>query len=176
MPRYIAFLRAINLGKNRRFPMADLRRCMDAAGFTEVATHLATGNVRLLTPLRSRSRVESRLEEVFADEVGFTVPTIVYPPAELAEVYDRATALEVVAARRYLTFLKEDLPEAAAAKVDAWDAPGEGAAVVGRAVYWWIDHPSRAARLSNARVEGHGTVGTTRDLKVVATIRERWTR
>ena len=33
MGEYVAFLRAINLGKNRKFPMAELRSCLEAAGF-----------------------------------------------------------------------------------------------------------------------------------------------
>ena len=40
MPTYVAFLRAINLGKNRKFPMADVRRVLTTAGFTDVETEL----------------------------------------------------------------------------------------------------------------------------------------
>jgi hypothetical protein len=40
-------------------------------------------------------------------------------------------------------------------------------------VVWWLDHPTQAARFSNARVERH-VVATTRDLKVVTTLAQRW--
>jgi uncharacterized protein (DUF1697 family) len=172
-PRMIAFLRAINLGKNRRFAMADLKECLAAAGFPDVETYLATGNIRVGTRMRSRSRLEERLEEVFEACTGFAVPTIVVTPAELRAVHDAATALELTAARRYVTFLKEPLSAEAKAEIDAWDAPGEGARAMDRAVVWWLDHPSQAARFSNARAERHA-VATTRDLKVVATLAERW--
>jgi uncharacterized protein (DUF1697 family) len=172
-PRMVAFLRAINLGKNRRFAMADLKKCLAAAGFPDVETYLATGNVRVGTRLRSRARLEARLEEAFQGCTGFAVPTIVVSPAELREVHDAARALEPAAARRYVTFLKEPLSAEAKAELDAWDAPGEGAKALDRAVVWWLDHPSQAARFSNAKVERHA-VATTRDLKVVATLAERW--
>jgi uncharacterized protein (DUF1697 family) len=169
----IAFLRAINLGKNRRFAMADLTECLAAAGFPDAETYLATGNVRVRTRMRSRARLERRLEEVFEGCTGFAVPTIVVSPAELRAVHDAAMAVEPAAARRYVTFLKEPLNAEAKAEIDAWDAPGEGAKALDRAVVWWLDHPTQAARFSNARVERH-TVATTRDLKVVATLAERW--
>ncbi|HET6560991.1 MAG TPA: DUF1697 domain-containing protein [Marmoricola sp.] len=169
----IAFLRAINLGRNRRFPMAEVKECLADAGFTDVETHLATGNVRFGSRMRSRARLEERLEEVFEARTGFAVPTIVVSPAELCAVHDAAMALDVTAARRYVTFLKDPLTTGAKAEIDAWDAPGEGAKALDRAVVWWLDHPTAAAKFSNARVERHA-VATTRDLKVVATLAERW--
>jgi uncharacterized protein (DUF1697 family) len=171
--RMIAFLRAINLGKNRRFAMADLKQCLADAGFTGVETHLATGNVLLGSRLRSRARLEERLEEVFEACAGFAVPTIVVSPAELRAIHDAATALDVDAARRYVTFVKEPLSPEARAEIDAWDAPGEGAKALDRAVVWWLQHPTQAAKFSNARVDRHA-VSTTRDLKVVATLAQRW--
>ena len=44
MPRYVAFLRGINLGK-RRPPMSELKRLFEELGFTNVATFIASGNV-----------------------------------------------------------------------------------------------------------------------------------
>jgi uncharacterized protein (DUF1697 family) len=169
----IAFLRAINLGRNRRFAMADLKACLAEAGFPDVETYLATGNVRVGTRMRSRARLEVRLEEVFEAFTGFAVPTVVVTPAELREVHDAALALDLVAPRRYVTFLKEPLSAEAQAEIDAWDAPGEGARALDRAVVWWLDHPSQGARFALPTAERH-VVATTRDLKVVATLAERW--
>jgi hypothetical protein len=88
-------------------------------------------------------------------------------------VHDAAHALDVTAARRYVTFVKEPLSAEARAEIDRWDAPGEGARALERAVVWWLDHPTQAARFSNAKVERH-VVATTRDLKVVTTLAQRW--
>ena len=177
MPGYVAFLRAINLGRTRRFPMAELRDCLGRAGFADVETHLQTGNVRLTAPHPSTEELAAELERVFAEQTGFEVPTVVLTPSELVEVHAAAVALgppAAEAARRYVTFLKEPLPAAAAEGLDGWSAPGEGARVVGRAVHWWLDHSNREARLSNTRIERAGAVGTTRDLKVVTTLAQRW--
>lgn len=174
MTTHIAFLRAINLGKNRKLPMARVKETLAAAGFTGIETHLATGNVRVESPRRSTGAVSAAIEEALAASAGFEVPTVVLSPAELSTLYADAMALGVSAQRRYLTFLKEEPSAETAAAFDGWDAPGEGAKVLGRAVYWWIDHPNAAARMSNARIDKQLGVATTRDVKVITTLVERW--
>ena len=44
MPRYVAFLRAVNVG-GRIVKMDELRRPFAAAGFADVETFIASGNV-----------------------------------------------------------------------------------------------------------------------------------
>ena len=90
MATYIGFLRAINLGATRKFPKAAIIRATEAAGFTEVATHINTGNVRFDTTLRSRAKIESALEKAFRAEAGFDVPTIVFTQKELREIAEHA--------------------------------------------------------------------------------------
>lgn len=174
MATYVVFLRAINLGKRRRLPMAQVQESLGAAGFGDVRTHLATGNVLVETSRRSRGAVEGEVERALAATAGFEVPTIAMAPQELVDVHARALELGVDAQRRYVTFLKEEPPSSVAAELDEWASPGEGAKVLGRAVFWWLDHPNAAAKLSNAQVEKQLGTATTRDLKVVATLVERW--
>ena len=174
MTTHLAFLRAINLGKNRRVPMPRLKEVITDAGFTGVETHLATGNVRVESSKRSRSAVEKEIERALSSAFGFEVPTIVLSPKELSALYAEALALEVSAQRKYLTLLKDEPSPDLTAELDAWSAPGEGAKALGRAVYWWIDHPNQDAKMSNARVERQLGTATTRDLKVIATLAERW--
>jgi uncharacterized protein (DUF1697 family) len=177
---YVAFLRAINLGKHRKFPMATVRGCLADAGFEEVATHIQTGNVRLVVPpeagrrLADRRDVEAELERVFAATTGFEVPTMVFTPAELRAVYDAVAGARADAERHYVAFLKEEPDAGTRREVEAWSAPGEGARVIGRAIYWWIDHPTAAAKLSNVRLEKRLGPATTRDLKVVTALVEKW--
>ena len=50
MTTYIALLKGINVGGNRRLPMADLKAALTEAGFEDVRTILASGNVVLDAP------------------------------------------------------------------------------------------------------------------------------
>lgn len=174
MATYVAFLRAINLGEHRRVPMPALQQCLGDAGFSEVQTYLATGNVLLRTQRRTRGAVEREVERALVATFGFEVPVVALLPEELVAVYAGALDLGVAAQRRYVTFLKETPPASVAAELDGWSSEGEGARVLGRAVFWWIDHPNSAAKLSNAQVEKRLGIATTRDLKVVATLVDRW--
>ena len=60
--RYGVFLRAMNIGGNR-LPVAALRERMGALGFTDVATHLQTGNVVRLEPTHDHQRIEDRPDD-----------------------------------------------------------------------------------------------------------------
>ncbi len=176
MPSYIAFLRALNVG-GRVFKMADLRSALEESGLRDVETYIQTGNVYLSTGLRSREKVERHVEQTLAGCCGFEVPAVVLTPAELRAVHEEALALPSPLPgepRRYVTFLKREADPEAAAAIDAWDEEGERVAVRGRAVHWWLGKPTQAARLSNARIERALGPGTTRDLKVVTTLAERW--
>ncbi len=177
MPSYVAFLRAINLGRNRKFPMAELRTCLDAAGFRDVETYIQTGNVRVGTSMRSPDRVAGELERVFEADRGFAVPTIVLTPEELRRVHEDALSLDLSVdgdVRRYVTFLKQPADPDAAAEIARMDAEGEAARVIGRAVHLWVRDGYQNARLNNAMLERRLGVATTRDLKVVSTLAERW--
>lgn len=179
MPGYVVFLRAINLGKNRKYPMAELRACLEEAGYADVQTYIHTGNVRLSSARRSTPRLTEELEALFEADRGFVVRTVVLTPAELRGVHDDAMRLEAPipgATRRYVTLLQRPPPAEVAAEIDAIELDGEAARVVGRAVHLWVRDGYQAARLNNARIEKALGHATTRDLKVVATLAERWGR
>lgn len=178
MPTYVAFLRAINLGRNRKVPMAELRGCLEESGAADVETYIQSGNVRFGTSLRSKQKVERYVEDALAARFGFEVPAIVLTPAQLRQVYDDAVGLasstDPLDVRRYVTLLKTDPPAEAVEEINDWNIDGERAVVVGRAVHWAVPGPSQAARLSNARIEKALGVATTRDLKVIRTLAGRW--
>ncbi len=123
MPRYAALLRAINVGGNRRVPMARLRELLEADGFTDVATYVNSGNVVLSSP-DPAAKVASRIASLLEDEFGFAVPTIVRTKAQL----QRVVAADPIdggtdSPRHYqVTFLERKLPASTVADVDpdAW--------------------------------------------------------
>src|SRR5215208_5578927 len=131
---YIGFLRAINLGANRKFPKASIARAVEAAGFTDVATYINTGNVRFDTRMRSRARIEAALEEAFEAEAGFPVPTIVFSQKELREIADHAASFGH-GGRHYVSFCKEVPTAAAVKRLEDSITTDEVAKVGGRAVH-----------------------------------------
>ncbi len=81
MPIWGAFLRGINLGK-RQMKMAELKTCLEAAGFGEVKTVLASGNVRLAAE-GSEQDIKQRLEKTIGEQFGFKVGVVLRSEDEL---------------------------------------------------------------------------------------------
>jgi uncharacterized protein (DUF1697 family) len=174
MPTYIAFLRAINIGK-RKFSKDAIVAACEAAGCTDVETYINTGNVRITVPLRSRAKVEIALEQAFEEAAGFDVATIVLTPKELSAV---AAYAEKVGRRHqglhYVSLLK-DVPGAAdVKKLDGAGKDGERAVVDGRGVHLLLGKDYHTAKLTNALVEKHLGVATNRNLNVIRTLAEKW--
>lgn len=69
MSRYLALLGSINIGGNR-VKMVDLKAAMAKAGFGEVTTVAASGNV-ILDDNREPKAVEAAIETLLMDEFGF---------------------------------------------------------------------------------------------------------
>ncbi|MBU1333294.1 MAG: DUF1697 domain-containing protein [Alphaproteobacteria bacterium] len=78
---WLAFLRGINLGK-RQMKMAELRACLEADGFAEVKTVLASGNVRFSAE-GSAAALKARLEKLMADRFGFAVGVVLRSEDEI---------------------------------------------------------------------------------------------
>jgi uncharacterized protein (DUF1697 family) len=115
MTRYVAFLRAINVG-GHVVKMEDLRRLFEAIGFASVETFIQSGNVIFDSPARQAAPLESKIEKQLQQALGYEVITFVRSLPELAEIaqYDPFNGAERAAgATLYVAFLRATLkPEA----------------------------------------------------------------
>ena len=68
--RYIALLRGINVGGNKKVPMAGLRAMLAELGFDDVATILQSGNAVFSASRRTPATLEKLLEEETAARIG----------------------------------------------------------------------------------------------------------
>ena len=105
--RYVAFLRGVS-PVNAKMP--DLKRCFEAAGFTDVKTVLSSGNVVFSARAAAASTLERKAEAAMAKELGRTFLTIVRPASALRELLeaDPYAAFRLPAnAKRVVTFLRE---------------------------------------------------------------------
>lgn len=175
MATYLGFLRAINLGANRKFPKADIVAATEAAGFRDVATHINTGNVRIDTTMRSRARIEHALEAAYVADRGFEVATIVFRPEELCAIADEAEDLAAAhPGTQYVSLLKQEPGADLARRIEAQSTDRDVARVRGRAVHLVLDDPYHQAKLTNAAIERELGVATNRNLKVIRAIVEKW--
>jgi uncharacterized protein (DUF1697 family) len=85
MPRYVALLRAVNVGGTGKLPMADLKAiCLDAR-FTRVETYIASGNV-VFESKSAASKVKSELEARLLGYAKKPIGVVLRTAAEMAAV------------------------------------------------------------------------------------------
>jgi len=85
MPRYIAFLRGINVG-GHRVKMDRLGGLFEDLGFTDVETFIASGNVIFTSSSRAVDALKGKIERHLEGELGYEVATFIRTPAELKAV------------------------------------------------------------------------------------------
>jgi len=118
MPRYVAFLRGV-MPTNCKMPA--LRACFEAAGFAEVKTLLASGNVVFTAKSAPLAALERRAERAMESQLGRVFGTFVRPADFLRELLDSDPFARFAVpdgAKRVVTFLREPPDPAPALPVE----------------------------------------------------------
>ena len=109
--RYIAFLRAINVGGNNIVKMDRLRKFFEGEGFTNVETFIASGNV-IFDGAGRTGGLERAIEAMLKNALGYEVSTFVRTDAELRALaaHDAFAPAAVARATRFsVAFLAKPL-------------------------------------------------------------------
>jgi len=77
MPKYIAFLRAVNVGGTTLIKMTDLKKMFESFGLDNVQTYIQTGNVIFQSPEKNSSVLEEQIERQLEKAVGKRIPLFV---------------------------------------------------------------------------------------------------
>ena len=107
---FAAFLRGINVGGHRKIRMADLRSVLEARGYVDVKTVLASGNIRFKAENANASQLRQALEQLLKEEFGYDVPVIIRTVAALQRLVETdpfKTVVSTPQTRLYVTFLPE---------------------------------------------------------------------
>lgn len=81
--KYVALMRGINVGGNRKVPMADLRQVFTGLGFHNISTYINSGNVIF----ESEDAVDaSAVQQSLVTCFGFEIDTLVLNAAKVVSV------------------------------------------------------------------------------------------
>jgi len=86
MMRWAALLKGVNVGGNRKLPMADLRDFLTGLGLGDVKTLLASGNVVFDAQEKDAAKLEAYLEGEAKAKLGLDTGWLLRSHAELAGV------------------------------------------------------------------------------------------
>ena len=134
--RYVAFLKAINVG-GHVVKMDALRRLFETAGFTGVETFIASGNVVFDAAAKSAPTLERRIEAHLEKALGYPVATFLRSLPELSGIaqhmpFDGSDG----GARVYIAFLKETPGREASATLLTFSNEIDDLRIHKREVYW----------------------------------------
>jgi uncharacterized protein (DUF1697 family) len=109
MTKYVALLRAANVGGTGKIPMADLKTMCSDAGFARVETYIASGNV-VFESKAAPSRVKAELEARLSAYAGKPVAVMVRTATEMAAVLKANPFPEAESKHNYVIFLDHRAP------------------------------------------------------------------
>jgi uncharacterized protein (DUF1697 family) len=172
MPRYIAFLRAINVG-GHTVKMDHLRRLFESLKLSNVETFIASGNVLFEAASADAAALEKKIAAGLRAALGYEVATFVRTGAELRAIaryrafpqpqLDTATAFNIA-------FLAGRLDAESKRKVMALRTDLDDFHVHGRQLYWLCKVKQSESTFSNALLEK--TLRRPSTMRGVETIRK----
>lgn len=158
---YAALLRAVNVGGTGKLPMAVLTALCEAAGFAQVRTYIASGNVVFTSP-RGEAGVRAALEARLAAHAGRPIGVLVRTADELAGVVAANPFADAPPSRTVAIFL--DAPPPPDALAGARHRAGERLALGRRELY--VDYADGMA--DSRLVIPAARAGTARNMNTVA--------
>ena len=165
MTRYVALVRAVNVGGTGNLPMAALRSICVDAGFDRVETYIASGNV-VFASKAAPTRVKAELESRLAARAGKPAAVVVRTAAEMLAVLEANPYPRAEPKRVYVIFLdRRPPPDALAHAVGQSD---EKIRLGDREIF--VHYPGGMGR-SKLRIPA-AKMGTARNMNTVAKLAE----
>jgi uncharacterized protein (DUF1697 family) len=173
MTKYIAFLRAINVG-GHTVKMDYLRRLFEAMGFSNVETFIASGNVIFEATAKSTKELERKIEAALQESLGYGVATFIRTTSELADIAAYkpfpASDLEAEGNMLYIAFLTDKPSDAAKQKLLLFTSDVDEFHVNGHEVYWLCRKKMSESNFSGALLEK--TLGLPATLRNSTTVKK----
>ena len=178
MTRYIAFLRAINVG-GHVVKMTELRRLFESAGMSAVETFIASGNVIFEAEGAKAADLETALEAHLESSLGYAVGTYIRTPRELRDVVDRGPFAGTTVERAealYISFLRKRPTETMMAAVAALDLGSDEVRPGKREIYWLCRDRYETAKRGPIIGKALRVESTARNVTTVRKIVEKYCR
>lgn len=147
----VALLHAINLGKTRKVPMAQLRALFTRLGLEDVQTYIQSGNVVFFSP-QSPEILKPQLEQALEAEFGFAVAVTLRTADEWAALIASCPP-ELLNENVYVGLLGAEAQAQALGKLRERPVAPERWEVVGRTLYQTVPTGVKTLKLSHGVIE-----------------------
>ena len=141
--RLVALLRGINVGGNKKVPMAELRALAVALGWSDVATYVQSGNL-VFTAAVAADMAATQLEGALAEHFAFAVPVVVRAGIEFVRDVAACPFADGEPAQVHIGYSRAPLRAAMAKEIAAFATMKERVVVRGQVL--WIDFAGGVGR------------------------------
>jgi uncharacterized protein (DUF1697 family) len=168
--RYVALLRGINVGGNKKLSMADLRELLLSLGYADVMTYLQSGNALFTSPRDDPTELAQKIEHQIARDLGLQVSVLIRTRQELATVvegnpFQSATATPT---RLHVSFLSASPNGERLAEIDPGRFEPDEFRIGDRVIYLLLPDGFHGTKLTNEFWERRlGLRATTRNWNTV---------
>lgn len=175
MPRYAAFLRAVNVG-GRIVKMDALKKVFESMGLTDVESFIASGNVVFSS--KGVKGLDAKVAAGLGKALGYEVPTFVRTIDEVvaAAAHEPFPKRDAKRFPTYLVgFLSRELDAAGAERLSALSTKEDLFHVRGRD-FWWLSahHQARPAITPRQLEKALGEPTTLRNVNTIRRMAERY--
>ena len=174
MPKYVAFLRAVNVG-GHIVKMGHLRQLFEALGFCNVETFIASGNVIFDSSSKSTKTLEKKIENLLQETFGYAVATFIRSTSELANIAQYKpfddSELNAEGNALYIAFTSDEPSTESKRKLLTLTTDVDDFQINGREVYWLSRKKISESKVSGAQLER--TLGMPATLRNANTIGKR---
>lgn len=174
MKTYVALIRGINLGSQKRVAMVDLRALFEDVGAKDVATYVQSGNV-VFKSADGAKKLSRAIERRIRRDLGLDVTVVVLTRPQLTKVLgsNPFAKAKKEPAKLHVTFLAGKPTRAKVGKLDPERGQPDEFRLVGQQIYLHCPKGYGRSKLKNAYFEKElGVAATTRNWKTVTKLGE----
>lgn len=84
--KYIALLRGINVGGNKKIKMVDLKDLLTANGFENIQTYIQSGNILFEHSTKTAAVLRHEMRNLIQEKYGFEVKIIIKTTTEIEKI------------------------------------------------------------------------------------------
>ncbi|MEO8053913.1 MAG: DUF1697 domain-containing protein [Acidobacteriota bacterium] len=175
MPRYVAFLRAVNVG-GRVVKMDALKKIFESVGLKEVESFIASGNVVFSS--KGVKGLDAKIAAVLERALGFEASVFVRTLEELSALaaHRPFSEKDVAACQTYVIgFLSKDLSAEFGSRFSALATPADRFHLRGRDFWWLSKHGQNKPAITGRQLEkALGQPATLRNVNTIRRMAERY--
>lgn len=173
MQTYIALLRGINVGGQKKILMADLKKLLEDLHFKNVQTYIQSGNVIFTTDVMGETAIAHQIQKVIMESYNFEVPVLVLTPENVKAIFEHSIFEGEELTKSYFTLLHTIPTQENKLKLSTYTFPNETFVVTDDCVYLYPEFGAGRAKATNNFFEKKlGVTATTRNYKTMKKLLE----